>query len=456
MDFKKPWEGRFKEGTTSKVEFFTESISFDRVLYPYDIEGSIAHVTMLGECDIVPQKDVKVIITGLKQVEKEIDEGNFEFKASDEDIHMAIERRLTKIVGSVGGKLHTARSRNDQIATDTRLYVKDHLQQINRFLDTFLEILVKVAKKNIAVVFPGKTHLQTAQPILLAHHLLAYCEMFSRDRERFSEILRRVDVLPLGSAALAGTPHPINRYRSAELLGFAKVSENSLDSVSDRDYQIEVCSAAAITMMHCSRLCEELILWMTPEFNYIMLADAHCTGSSIMPQKKNPDVPEIIRGKTGRVYGNLINLLTMMKSLPMAYNRDMQEDKEPLFDTIKTVEAVLDILPDILTGMTVNIEAVRTRAEEGFPTATDIADYLVKKGMPFREAHKVVGMIVAEAEEKECYLKDLSLEKLKSFSDIIEEDLYPLLTLEGSIDAKQSYGSTARKLVEKRLDDLSK
>jgi len=455
MDFIKPWEGRFKEGTTSKVEFFTESISFDRILYPYDIQGSIAHVTMLGECNIVPQDDVKAIIAGLEQVKKEIDEDNFEFKASDEDIHMAIERRLTKIVGSVGGKLHTARSRNDQVATDTRLYLKDQLQQINEFLDAFLATIVSVAKENIDVVFPGKTHLQTAQPVLLAHHLLAYYEMFSRDRERFSEILQRVDVLPLGSAALAGTPHPINRQRSAELLGFAKVSENSMDSVSDRDYQIELCSAAAICMMHCSRLCEELILWMTPEFNYIMLADAHCTGSSIMPQKKNPDVPEIIRGKTGRVYGNLINLLTMMKSLPMAYNRDMQEDKEPLFDTIKTVKAVLDILPDILKGMTINHEGVRNRAEEGFPTATDIADYLVKKGMPFREAHKVVGMIVAEAEEKACYLKDLPIEKLKSFSEIIDEDLYPLLTLEGSIDAKQSYGSTARSMVEKRLNDLS-
>ncbi|MBF0275155.1 MAG: argininosuccinate lyase [Nitrospinae bacterium] len=454
MTVKKPWEGRFKEQTSSKTEFFTESISFDKALYPYDIQGSIAHVTMLAQCKILSDDDAQKIISGLNEVKNELEEGNFTFNSSDEDIHMAIEGRLTQIVGDVGGKLHTGRSRNDQVAVDTRLYVKDILNETDKLLEKLLATLVKVARENIDVIFPGKTHLQAAQPVLFSHHMLAYYEMFRRDRERFSDLMKRVDVMPLGSAALAGTPHPIDRFITAKLLGFSKVSENSMDSVSDRDYLIEFCSASAIFMMHCSRLSEELILWVTSEYNYISLSDAHCTGSSIMPQKKNPDVPEIIRGKTGRVYGNLINLLTMMKSMPMAYNRDMQEDKEPLFDTAKTLLGVLDILPDILEGMKVNREKLKGISEEGFPTATDIADYLVKKNLPFRDAHHIVGKIVAEAEKQKCYLKDLPLNILKSYSDLIEEDIYPFLTVEGSINSKASYGSTAKEMVLKRLQEL--
>ena len=451
---KKPWQGRFSASPSEKVEAFTESISYDRLLSHYDIKGSIAHATMLGEVGILTSEETEGIISGLQEVKNEIEAGSFIYDPADEDIHMAIEKRLTALVGSVGGKLHTARSRNDQVALDTRLYMKDVLEQAEGHFERLLKTLVKIAKKELGVIFSGKTHLQSAQPVLFSHHLLAYVEMFMRDRERFKQTAERVDVLPLGSAAMAGTPHPIDRHRVAQLLGFSKVSENSMDSVSDRDHLLEFCFNASVTMMHFSRLSEELIIWMSPEFGYITLSDAHCTGSSIMPQKKNPDVPELIRGKTGRVYGNLVALLTMMKSLPMTYNRDMQEDKEPLFDTARTLLAVLDIVPDILEGMNVNREHLTEVSLKGFPTATDIADYLVRKNLPFRDAHHCTGKLVAEAEKRGCLLEELPLEVFKEASSIIEEDIYDCLSLKGSIDLKNSYGGTGKERVEKRIAAL--
>jgi len=380
----KPWSGRFTEKTDKLVEEFNASISFDKRLYKHDIMGSITHARMLAKVGILTKKEVDKIISGLKAIEKEIVAGKFRFTPDLEDIHMAIEKRLIEKIGPVGGKLHTARSRNDQVALDVRLYLRDEIKEIQSLIRDLQKALVNVAKKNLDCIMPGYTHLQRAQPILFSHHLLAYYEMLKRDHERIADCLTRVNVMPLGAGALAGSPYPLDRDFVAKELGFAKPTDNSLDSVSDRDFCIEFCGAASILMMHLSRLSEEFILWSSQEFGFIELSDAFSTGSSIMPQKKNPDVPELVRGKTGRVYGNLLSLLTTMKALPLAYNKDMQEDKEALFDTVDTVKDCLKVFSPMLTTMKINKKKMLNATKQGFLTATDAADYLVKKGVPFQ------------------------------------------------------------------------
>jgi argininosuccinate lyase len=448
---KKPWAGRFKGRTSRALEGFTSSVSFDTRLWRYDIEGSIAHARMLGKQKIISRRDARLITKGLNEIKKEIENGRFKFVDELEDVHMNIEHALIKKIGPVGGKLHTARSRNDQIVLDLRLYLRDEIQEIIHLLNSFQKAIVHLSEGNIGLIIPGYTHLQRAQPVLLSHHLLAYHEMFERDRERFEEGLKRVNVLPLGSAALAGTSLPVDRGYVAELLGFSAVSENSIDAVSDRDFVIEFLSASSILMVHLSRLSEEFILWNTAEFGFIELPDAFSTGSSIMPQKKNPDVFELIRGKSGRVFGALISLLGMMKGLPLAYNRDMQEDKEPLFDTVDTVKACLSILIQIIPHVRFNKEVMRDAAGHGFSTATDLAEYLVKKGMPFREAHRVAGRIVRYCIDRGKSLLDLDIKELRRFSRLIGEDVFPLLSVEGSVDSRSSTGGTSRREVKKRI-----
>lgn len=406
----KPWEGRFNEKTNRDVEEFTASISFDKRLYKYDIQGSIAHCRMLSRCGIIPKKEKDKIIKGLKIILKEIDRGGFPFKIELEDIHMNIEKRLMEKIGGVAGKLHTARSRNDQIALDLRLYLRNEIKEIIKEIEKLKKAMIDIAKNNMDIIMPGYTHLQRAQPVLFSHYILAYFEMFERDKERFEEIFNRVNVMPLGSGALAGTNLPIDRRYVAKLLGFPKITQNSMDSVSDRDFMIEFLNAASINMMHLSRLSEDLILWSSAEFNFVELPESFCTGSSLMPQKKNPDVLELIRGKTGRVYGNLIALLTIMKSLPLAYNRDMQEDKEPLFDTVDTLKSSLSICTRLLKKIEINKKEMLKAASEDFTTATDMADYLVKKGLPFRKSHEIVGKVVNYCMKKGLLFKDLSLE----------------------------------------------
>ncbi|HXC93131.1 MAG TPA: argininosuccinate lyase, partial [Geobacteraceae bacterium] len=395
MSKDKLWGGRFAQPTNKFVEEFTASIDFDKRLYRQDIQGSMAHAMMLGKQGIIPMADVEAITEGLKEILDRIEAGEFDFSVSLEDIHMNIESRLSAKIGEAGKRLHTGRSRNDQVALDIRLYLREEIAAVTAFLEQLVDALINQAEENINVIMPGYTHLQTAQPILFAHHMLAYVEMFRRDKGRMADCLKRVNVLPLGAGALAGTTFPIDREYVAELLEFPDVTRNSLDSVSDRDFALEFMSASSILMMHLSRFSEELILWSTSEFKFIDLSDGFCTGSSIMPQKKNPDVPELVRGKTGRVYGNLMALLTVMKALPLAYNKDMQEDKEPLFDTIDTVKGSLKIFADMIREMKVNPATMRTAAAKGFSTATDVADYLVRKGMAFRDAHEVVGKSVA-------------------------------------------------------------
>jgi argininosuccinate lyase len=447
----KPWAGRFTQPTDKFVEEFTASIAFDQRMYRYDIQGSIAHARMLAKQKIIAAEDAEQIIGGLETILADIEAGRFEFKVSLEDIHMNIEARLIERIGPVGGKLHTARSRNDQVALDVRLYLRDELKEILGFLDALQESLLNQAETNLAVIMPGYTHLQTAQPILFAHHMLAYYEMARRDAGRLRDVLGRLNFLPLGAGALAGTTFPIDREFVAEQLGFAGVTRNSLDSVSDRDFAIEFCAAASILMMHLSRLSEELILWSSADFDFIELTDAFCTGSSIMPQKKNPDVPELVRGKTGRVYGNLICLLTLMKSLPLAYNKDMQEDKEPLFDTIDTVKGSLKIFADMIAEMKVKAENMRIAAARGFSTATDVADYVVRKGIPFRNAHEIVGKTVRYCIESGKDIPELSLEEFRQFSEAIEEDIYDFVTLEASVNARRATGGTAREAVEREI-----
>ncbi|HDR46904.1 MAG TPA: argininosuccinate lyase, partial [Geoalkalibacter subterraneus] len=391
------------------------------------------------------------IITGLEAILTDIEAGEFEFKVSLEDIHMNIEARLIERIGPVGGKLHTARSRNDQVALDIRLYLRDELRQIRQYLDRLQEALLSQAEKNLGVIMPGYTHLQTAQPVLFSHHMLAYYEMFCRDTQRLDDLALRVNIMPLGAGALAGTTFPIDREYVAEQLGFDGVTRNSLDSVSDRDFALEFCAAGSILMMHLSRLSEELILWSSADFNFIELTDAFCTGSSIMPQKKNPDVPELVRGKSGRVYGNLMSLLTLMKSLPLAYNKDMQEDKEPLFDTIDTVKGSLKIFADMIAQMGVRAEPMRIAAARGFSTATDVADYVVRKGLPFRQAHEVVGKTVRYCIEHKKEIEELTLEEFRAFSDLIEADIYDYVTLEASVNARRATGGTAREAVEREI-----
>jgi len=411
---------------------------------------------MLGKQGIIPMADVEAITEGLKEILDRIEAGNFDFSVSLEDIHMNIESRLSASIGEAGKRLHTGRSRNDQVALDIRLYLREEIAAVTAFLDRLVDSLIIQAEENINVIMPGYTHLQTAQPILFAHHMLAYVEMFRRDRGRMEDCLKRVNVLPLGAGALAGTTFPIDREYVAELLEFPEVTRNSLDSVSDRDFALEFMSASSILMMHLSRFSEELIIWSTSEFKFIDLSDGFCTGSSIMPQKKNPDVPELVRGKTGRVYGNLMALLTVMKALPLAYNKDMQEDKEPLFDTIDTVKGSLKIFADMIREMKVNPANMRTAAAKGFSTATDVADYLVRKGMAFRDAHEVVGKSVAYCLDRKKDLPELTMEEWKSFSGMIEDDIYDSITLEASVNARRATGGTALERVKAEIARIRK
>jgi argininosuccinate lyase len=443
----KLWTGRFKEETAPIVESFTASIDVDRRLYAYDIQGSIAHCQTLAKAGIISDEEAQKLIQGLQIVKTEIDAGAFEFSDRLEDIHTHIESRLGELVGKVAQKLHTARSRNDQVALDVRLYLRDQVNSSLRFLAQLQTALVDLARGHIETVLPGYTHLQRAQPILLAHHLMAYYEMFSRDSQRLEDCLARINVMPLGSAALAGTPHPIDRHYTAGLLGFPKVSANSVDSVSDRDFIIEYLSAAGICMMHLSRLSEELIIWSSAEFGFIELPDAFATGSSIMPQKKNPDVPELIRGKTGRVFGNLMAMLTLMKSLPLSYNRDMQEDKAILFDTIDVLNICVDVYTQMLPKIKFDKARMQNAASTGYQNATDLADYLVTKGIPFREAHHCVGQVVRYALKKKKEIHELSLKQLRQFAPQIEADIFDVLTTQQMIDRRTSFGGTATEAV---------
>ncbi len=448
----KLWDGRFSEKTNRSVEAFTASIDVDKHLYTYDIQGSIAHCRMLAHAGIISDEDASILVEGLGRVKRKIERGDCQFDDSLEDIHMHVETWLFQEVGKTAHKLHTARSRNDQVALDVRLYLKHETLEIIQLLLQFRRILLELAQKHTGVVFPGYTHLQRAQPVLFSHHLMAYYEMFSRDTHRFADGLKRIDVMPLGSAALAGTTYPIDREYTAELLGFSKVSANSIDSVSDRDFIMEFLSAAGICMVHFSRLSEEIILWSSSEFGFIELSDAYTTGSSIMPQKKNPDVAELVRGKTGRVFGSLMAMLTLMKSLPLAYNRDMQEDKEPLFDAVATLKACADIYVKMLPNMKISQDVMADAAEKGFLNATDFADYLVNKGMSFREAHGVAGKAVQYALGLKKELHQLSLKELKSFSSLVSEDIFGFLAVENMVDRRNSHGGTSRKMVAKAVE----
>ena len=437
------WSGRFSEPVSELVKRFTASVDFDRRLAEFDIDGSLAHARMLAACNILGKEDLAAIESGLAQIRGEIRASAFEWSLDAEDVHLNIEKRLTALVGDAGKRLHTARSRNDQVATDVRLYLRASIDDIIELLQSVQRALIELASQHTSTIMPGFTHMQVAQPVSYAHHLMAYFEMLARDAQRMGDCRKRVNRLPLGSAALAGTSFPINRQMVAKELGFDGVCENSLDAVSDRDFAIEFCSAAALTMTHLSRFCEELIIWMNPRFAFVDLADRFCTGSSIMPQKKNPDVPELIRGKTGRVNGHLVALLTLMKGQPLAYNKDNQEDKEPLFDTVDTLTASLRVFADMVGGIKVNVAAMRRAALEGFATATDLADYLVKKGLPFREAHEAVAQAVKFADGRHCDLADLKLEELQQFSALVEKDVFAALTLEGSLESRSHIGGTA-------------
>ncbi|MFL1466572.1 argininosuccinate lyase [Marinobacter sp. HN1S83] len=439
----KPWGGRFSEPTDAFVERFTASVGFDQRLYHHDITGSIAHATMLAEVGVLTAEERDSIIEGLKGVKADIEAGTFEWSVSLEDVHMNIEARLTDRIGITGKKLHTGRSRNDQVATDIRLYLRDEIDVIAEELTRLKTGLLDLAEREADTIMPGFTHLQTAQPVTFGHHLLAWYEMLVRDGERLQDCRKRVNVMPLGAAALAGTTYPIDRAMTARLLGFDRPTENSLDSVSDRDFAIEFCSFAALLMTHLSRFSEELVLWTSAQFDFIDLPDRFCTGSSIMPQKKNPDVPELVRGKTGRVNGHLISLLTLMKSQPLAYNKDNQEDKEPLFDTVDTIKGCLKAYADMIPAIQAKADNMRVAAKRGFSTATDLADYLVKKGVAFRDAHEIVGKAVAFGVAENRDLSDMPLDELARFSDVIGEDVFDVLTLEGSVQARDHLGGTA-------------
>jgi argininosuccinate lyase len=447
----KMWGGRFKEGNDTLVQAFNASISVDQHMAEQDIEGSIAHATMLAEQGIIPKNEAKQIITGLESILKDVLAGRFRFKQELEDVHMNLERELTNRIGAVGGKLHTARSRNDQVATDFRLFVRDKTLDVIALLFETREVFVDLAENHLDAIMPGYTHLQVAQPILFSHHMMAYYEMFSRDQERFEDSLKRLNVSPLGAGALAGTGFPINRQRTAQLLGFSEPAKNSLDAVSDRDFALEFLSAASILMMHLSRLSEEMILWSSQEFGFITLPDSHTTGSSIMPQKKNPDVSELIRGKTGRVYGSLIGLLTVMKGLPLTYNKDMQEDKEGLMDAVATIEVCLKLTCSMLPKMKLNKERMYYAAGRAYSNATDLADYVAKKGLPFREAHEISGKLVALGIQHRKDLQDLSLESMQQVSPLIQNDVYKVLKLENVVSVRNSYGGTSPKQVKLQI-----
>jgi argininosuccinate lyase len=447
----KPWGGRFTEGADASAERFTASLGFDRRLWPHDIAGSVAWAAALARAGVLAEDERQAIVKGLAAVREELATGRFPFRQELEDIHMNIERRLTELVGPVGGKLHTGRSRNDQIALDERLYLRDAVERVVEGLRRTQEALVAHAERTVDTPMPGYTHLQRAQPVVLAHHLLAYVFMLQRDRERFGQCRARADVLPLGSGALAGTGFAVDREALARDLGFASASPNSLDAVSDRDYLVEFLAAGAIVGMHLSRLAADLTLWATVEFGFVEFADAFATGSSIMPQKKNPDVAELIRGKSGRLTGNLVALLTTLKGLPLAYNSDMQEDKEPFFDSVDTLEAMLTVLPPMLASLTFHTERMRRAAGEHFSTATDLADYLVRKGLPFREAHEVVGRVVLHATRAGTTLEQLSVGDLRAFSPLIEADVTQVLTVEASLRARAVTGGTAPSAVARAL-----
>ena len=437
------WGGRFNQPTDKFVKIFGASVTFDKVLALYDIEGSIAHATMLCEVNVLTSAELKQILEGLDKVKDEIVNDQFSWSVELEDVHMNIESRLTEICGDSGKKLHTGRSRNDQVATDIRLYLRDQVRLITKELERLLNALLDLAEQEKDTIMPGFTHLQAAQPISFGHHLLAYFEMLKRDRERLQESFKRINTMPLGSAALAGTSYPINRERTAELLGFERISLNSIDAVSDRDFAIEFASNASLIMMHLSRFSEELILWSSAQFEFISLPDSFCTGSSIMPQKKNPDVPELVRGKTGRVTGNLISLLTIMKGQPLAYNKDNQEDKEPLFDSVETIYSCLRVFADMVPTIKTNKENMYQSALKGYTTATDLADYLVKKGLAFRDAHDVVGKAVSYGIKEGKDLSEFSINELKNFNSLIEEDIFDVISLEGSINSRNHLGGTS-------------
>ncbi|WP_455008028.1 argininosuccinate lyase [Neisseria sicca] len=443
MSKDKTWSGRFNEPVSELVKKYTGSIDFDKRLAEWDIQGSLAHAQMLVQSGVLSEEDLAAIRRGMAEIIAEIKEGTISWSLDLEDVHMNIERRLTDKIGDAGKRLHTGRSRNDQVATDIRLWLRDQITVIQDLIRSLQTALVDLAEQNAETVMPGFTHLQVAQPVSFGHHMLTYVEMLGRDFERMTDCRKRVNRMPLGAAALAGTTYPIQREITAELLGFEQICQNSLDAVSDRDFAVEFTAAASLIMVHLSRLSEELILWMSPRFGFIDIADRFCTGSSIMPQKKNPDVPELVRGKSGRVIGHLIGLITLMKSQPLAYNKDNQEDKEPLFDTADTLIDTLRIYADMMRGVTVKPDNMRAAVMQGFATATDLADYLVKKGMPFRDSHEVVAQAVRHADQAGVDLSELSIEVLQGFSNLISDDVYGVLTPEGSLNARNHLGGTA-------------
>jgi argininosuccinate lyase len=449
----KLWGGRFAEPTDAFVEAFTASVEFDRRMYRQDIEGSRAHARMLNRVGVLSDADGDAILKGLDQVQQEIEAGQFNWSVAREDLHMNIEARLTEIIGDAGKRLHTGRSRNDQVATDIRLYLREQIGFIIAEVRRLQQGMLQLAEREADTIMPGFTHLQVAQPVTFGHHLLAWFEMMQRDASRLQDCARRMNVLPLGSAALAGTSYPLDREYTARLLGFDEVGRNSLDGVSDRDFAIEFCAAGALIMTHLSRFSEELVLWSSAQFDFIDLPDRFCTGSSIMPQKKNPDVPELVRGKTGRVNGHLVSLLTLMKSQPLAYNKDNQEDKEPLFDTIDTLLGCLRAFADMVPAIEAKRDNMYRAARQGFSTATDLADYLVRKGLPFRDAHEVVGKAVALGVSLKKDLSEMTLQELQQFSDIIEQDVFDVLTLEGSVAARNHTGGTAPQQVRQAISE---
>ncbi len=447
----KPWGGRFAQATDPQVEAYTASIQFDRRLYKYDIQGSIAHARMLAKCGLLAKGEADKIVAGLHEIGGEIERGEFRFDSSFEDIHMAIESRLTEKVGEAGAKLHTGRSRNDQVALDVRLYLREEIRQVRHLVAGLERALIAQAEAHLDLIMPGYTHLQRAQPVLLAHHLMAYVEMLERDRARLNDALARVDVLPLGSGALAGVGLPIDRRFVARELQFRALSANSLDAVSDRDFVIEPLAAFALLMVHLSRLAEEIVLWASAEFGFIELPDAFATGSSMMPQKKNPDVAELTRAKTGRVFGALVALLTTVKGLPLSYNRDLQEDKEPLFDSVETVKAALSVMASLVSGLTFSRDRMQQAARDGFLNATDTADYLVRKEMPFRQAHETVGRIVRRCLAKRCRIEELSLKELQAASPLFDRDVFAYIALEACIERRKATGGTATGTVKKAI-----
>ncbi len=456
---KKLWGGRFQGKNEQWIDAFGASIAFDQELAPYDIQGSLAHVSMLGKCGIISKEDMDTIISGLKRIQDKLANGELTFTIENEDIHLNIETFLHEEIGPVAGKLHTARSRNDQVATDMHLYLKDMVQQLIQKIRHLRTVLVTKAEQHVETVMPGYTHLQHAQPISFAHHLMAYYQMLTRDEERLSESLKRIDLSPLGCAALAGTTFPIDRKYTAELLGFGGIYENSLDGVSDRDFILEFLSDSAILMMHLSRFCEEIILWCSHEYQFVELSDTFSTGSSIMPQKKNPDMAELVRGKTGRVFGQLTGLLTVLKGLPLAYNKDLQEDKEGMFDTVYTLSTSLDIMSGMIDTMTVKTDTMAQSTEKDFSNATELADYLSAKGIPFRQAHEIVGKLVLSCIQRGIYLQDVALDEYQDISPLIEEDIYDALDSYTAMNRRNSLGGTGteqvRAAIAKAKADLS-